>query len=169
MQVIDKPAESRCVLHPAQKSHDLRVWQVVGKKRAQYQIGWTMQLRAEGVPGQPADLAIGGRELMCRTCRVGIEINAGKLHGYRLTPGPSLDPLQHIAAATTHIHHVKRTRAPAKLPQPLQRRTGIEGEPVGETQGYQARPELFVRARFIHPLGDLGAVTEAQRTKRHGI
>ena len=169
VKIVDEPAQPCSLLHPAKERYDVLFGKVVREQRTQDQIGRAMQVSGEGIAGKPSYSGVPRRKLACCPGGMGVHINAREIDLDGLAPGPSLDTPEHVTASASDIDDVQRLRVVTKLPQPPQRGTVVQGEPVRETQRDQARPELCIRARFIHPLREEGTAIEIQAFRRHEI
>ena len=80
---------------------------------------------------------------------------------------PALNPAQHVASAATNIDDVQwmpSARCPHNLLQPLKRGTICERNAIDLGEIVKALAKIRIRARFVHPFGELGRAGGSRRT-----
>src|ERR1035441_10061003 len=107
-KIVDEPTEPSVGFHPLQEANDVRLSEVVGKKRADNEVNWLFRLQFKDVGRDPTNCACWFAGLGGDGDSIGIQIDAGELDGNAARASPALDAPEGVAIAAADVDDVKR-------------------------------------------------------------
>jgi hypothetical protein len=172
-EIVDEPAEFGVVFHPLEEANDVRLSEVVGKKRADDEVNRLFRLPSKDVGRDPKNGGFKGAGFGGNGDGVRVKVETGELDRDTACASPALDAAEGIAVTAADIDDVKRLNGGrcGDGIEPTQQRAVSEEPAIEARKVAEASAELVARAGLIHEFGEfgeLGAMTEIDRVKRHG-
>ena len=169
-EIINEPAEFGVDLRPLQEANHVRLGEVVGKERTEDEVNRLFGLEGKDFGRDPVNGA-------CRWTGIGgngdgvrVAVEAGELDGNTACASPALDAAEGVAVSAADVYDVKRLDGGGCGDgiEPTQQRAVSEKPAIEAGKIAETCTELVAGAGPVHEFGELSAMTEIDRVRRHG-